>query len=63
MVADPIGSVNMTLIVKCDECGREEIIRGHLPFGWHSETWDNIIKSIIEEKQICPECWSKIIKN
>lgn len=52
----------MTLIVKCDECGREEIVKGHLPFGWHSETWDNVIKGIMEERQICPECWSKIIK-
>lgn len=47
------------MIVKCDECGREEIVKGHLPFGWHSETWDSIVNGIIE-KQICPECWEKV---
>lgn len=48
----------MTMYVRCDKCGREEIVRGCLPPGWRNDAWDSVDGII--EKQYCPDCWEKV---
>lgn len=52
----------MTIYVKCDKCGTTEKFRDehYLPFGWHTEYWDDVIAMYTRERHICDKCWKKM---